>query len=77
MRTLCAQCRAGPSGVEGHAHLLVQIMGDGWMAFTCQDCHAMWSRTARPNNRYTWARLPKRLRLPGVHIPRPRDSPLY
>ncbi|MEO7744277.1 MAG: hypothetical protein ABIR98_15175 [Usitatibacter sp.] len=76
MRVLCAKCRTGPSGVEGHSHLLAQILGDSWMAFTCQGCNAMWSRTARPN-RYTWARLPKRHGMPGVHIPRPRDSPLY
>lgn len=75
MRTLCERCKKGPAGVQGHAHLLALVLGDDWMAFNCDGCHALWSRTTRPN-RFTWARLPKRQRLHGVHIPRRYDAPV-
>ena len=73
MRTLCTACRAGPTGVEGHEHLRARILGDGWIAFDCDGCHALWSRITKPQ-RHTWARLPQRHRLSGVHIPQRRDA---
>lgn len=73
MPTMCERCCNGPVGVEGHERLQARILGDGWMAFTCQGCAALWSRKVEPDA-YTWTRLTKRLRLPGVHIPRRFDA---
>ena len=75
MRTMCERCSSGPEGVEGHEQLQARILGDGWMAFTCEQCEALWSRGIEPDF-YTWTRLPKKLRLAGVHIPRRRDAAL-
>ena len=76
MKMICDACRTGPAGIEGHPHLLVQALGNSWMAFNCDRCEALWSRTSRPD-RYVWARIPKRQRLEGVHIPRRQDAPLF
>lgn len=70
---ICDACRTGPTGIQGHPHLLVHTMGESSMAFNCDTCAAFWSRTPFPE-RYVWARIPKRQRLAGTHIPQRRDA---
>ena len=60
MNSLCAACNDGPSGIEGHAALRVDAIGNNVLTLRCSSCGAHWSRTARPGGEFVWTALAAR-----------------
>jgi len=60
MNSLCAACNDGPSGIEGHAALRVDAIGNNVLTFRCGSCGAHWSRTARGSGEFVWTALAAR-----------------
>jgi hypothetical protein len=60
MNTLCAACNDGPSGIEGHAALRVDAIGNNVLTFRCASCEAHWSRTSRRSGQFVWTALAAR-----------------
>lgn len=60
MNSLCAACSGGPSGIEGHAALRVDAIGNNVLTFRCGSCEAHWSRTARRAGQFVWTALAAR-----------------
>ncbi len=79
MNSLCAACNDGPSGIEGHAALRVDAIGNNVLTFKCGACGAHWSRTARGGGEFVWAALAARtVDSPwmGVLVPSPAKTAL-
>ncbi len=57
MENACAACTKGPSGIDGHQDLLVQMMGNAVMTFKCRSCAAVWSRSYRGEGELVWTRV--------------------
>jgi hypothetical protein len=55
--TLCAACRSGPSGIDGHADLMAQNIGSECLSFKCGRCQSLWVRCASPNRKFTWTSI--------------------
>jgi len=54
MNSRCAACDDGPSGIEGHADLRVEAIGNRMMTFRCSSCDAHWSRIDRRGGLFAW-----------------------
>lgn len=61
MESLCIACRSRPSGIDGHADLRVQTLGNDMLSFKCGNCGALWSRTEkRSGQQFAWAAMGER-----------------
>ena len=49
---LCDACSLGPSGVDGHAGLFTETLGNS-LSLKCRECGALWKRL-RANGEYAW-----------------------
>ena len=70
MTALCAACTVGAVDIEGHERLRVRSMGEDAVAFECQDCHALWSRTYSKTGHYFWLRRLVPGAASGMSLPR-------
>ena len=59
MNTLCTACRNSPGGIDGHADLMVETMGDARMCFRCQACRSSWLRTPDRKGSFVWTETGK------------------
>ena len=57
MEKLCEACSIGPSKIDGHGDLLVQMMGNAVMTFKCRACATIWSRSYRGEGELVWTRV--------------------
>ena len=60
MNSRCAACNDRPSGIEGHADLRVDTIGNRMMTFRCGHCEAHWSRTEGRSGLFVWTALTAR-----------------
>ena len=73
----CSPCLNVPVGIDGHADLLVQGMGNAKMSFACRTCGSLWSRDDRRDGGFTWLGLdgqPVSRAALGMAVP-PRSNP--
>ena len=57
MEKACAACTSGPTGIDGHQDLMVQMMGNAVITFKCRACETIWSRTYRGEGELVWTRV--------------------
>ncbi len=50
----CANCRQGPSGIEGHERLFSHTMTGDLMQFKCRACGCIWSRRYGAKGTFVW-----------------------
>ena len=70
MSPLCAACATGAVDIEGHAALRVRSMGAEAVAFECNNCHALWSRTYSKTGHFFWLRRLVSGATSGTSLPR-------
>jgi hypothetical protein len=54
---MCPECTKGPSRIDGHPNLIVQMMGNAGMTFKCVNCSTRWSRNYRGEGDFQWVRV--------------------
>ena len=70
----CANCRRGPSGIEGHERLFSHTMNSQRMRFRCADCGAFWVRDYGEPGEFSWSAPGDE--HPGMDVPgRPGTAP--
>ena len=71
MATMCRDCAAGPSNIDGHDGLFADSLSSQLVAFRCSKCPATWTRAYAGSGKFEWTRrdLTEITSWGGVRVP--------